>query len=256
MFTLIAVVTSFWLIGKHLSFFTSPHVQRHIVRILFLAPLYAVLSWLSYYFYNQGQQLPLGPRCSLALTPPSSSAALYFQLVRDCYEAIVIAAFFFLLVAYLSNPPPTPEQPCPAPYETRAERAARLREVVKDFHLDRWVWPLGGVKWRPAKGGQGEGESFLWLMRLGIGQYVVVRPLSTLVSRFSSLSLRMLIDALRVDRRRQPLLGLLLPRELEPGLHSSLHGNRHHTVGHDSHVLCGTALLRLQEGARALLARP
>ncbi|ORY89355.1 organic solute transporter Ostalpha-domain-containing protein [Leucosporidium creatinivorum] len=160
-FTFVAVVTSAWLIAQHLAFFYAPHTQRHIVRILFLVPIYAICSFLSYYFYSQ---------------------ALYFQLVRDCYEAIVIAAFFFLLIAYLSNPPPTPEQPCPAPYQTRAERTARLREVVKDFHLKKWMWPFGWVKWRPAKGGKGEGEAFLWIMRIGIGQYVLVRPLSTLVA--------------------------------------------------------------------------
>jgi len=75
--------------------------------------------------------------------------------------------------------------------------------VVKDFHLKKWMWPFGWVKWRPAKGGKGEGEvrlisrrketrpranslpiqqAFLWIMRIGIGQYVLVRPLSTLVA--------------------------------------------------------------------------
>jgi hypothetical protein len=127
-------------------------------------------------------------------------SALYFQLIRDCYEAIVIASFFFLLLAYLSNPPATPDHPCPAPYATRAERTAALREVVRDIHLKAWMWPFGWVKWRPANGGKGEGEvslacaksnrwklipalqAFLWLMRIGIGQYVIIRPLSTLVS--------------------------------------------------------------------------
>lgn len=30
--------------------------------------------------------------------------------------------------------------------------------MVKDFHLKKWIWPFGWVKWRPAKGGKGEGE--------------------------------------------------------------------------------------------------
>jgi len=99
--------------------------------------VYAICSFLSYFFYRQ---------------------ALYLQLVRDCYEAIVIAEFFFLLLSYLSNPPPTADDPIPTPYATKAERDAQLRESVKDLHLEKWMWPLGWLKWRPAGGGPGEGE--------------------------------------------------------------------------------------------------
>lgn len=34
----------------------------------------------------------------------------------------------------------------------------RLRESVRDLHLKKWTWPLGRWKWRPARGGPGEGE--------------------------------------------------------------------------------------------------
>lgn len=54
-FTLVAVVVSAWLIDKHLRYFFAPHTQRHIVRILFLVPIYAICSFLSYYFYHQGE---------------------------------------------------------------------------------------------------------------------------------------------------------------------------------------------------------
>ncbi|KPV74907.1 uncharacterized protein RHOBADRAFT_36871 [Rhodotorula graminis WP1] len=157
----VATITSCWLIRKHLSFYYHPTEQRHIVRLLAMPIVYAICSFLSYFWYRQ---------------------ALYFQLVRDCYEAIVIAEFFFLLLSFLSNPPPTSEEPIPTPYATKAERDAQLRESVKDLHLRKWMWPLGFLKWRPAGGGPGEGEAFLWWMRVCIGQYVLVRPLSTLAS--------------------------------------------------------------------------
>ncbi|BGP32346.1 hypothetical protein JCM10296v2_004127 [Rhodotorula toruloides] len=160
-FTVIASATSIWLISRHLAFFYHPTEQRHIVRLLFMPVIYAVCSFLSYFFYRQ---------------------ALYFQLVRDCYEALVIASFFFLLLSYLSNPPSSPDTPVPKPYATKREREARLRESVRDLHLKKWMWPLGRWKWRPAGGGPGEGEAFLWWMRVCIGQYVLVRPLSTLAS--------------------------------------------------------------------------
>ncbi|GAA5996706.1 OSTA/TMEM184 family protein [Rhodotorula paludigena] len=134
---IVATITSLWLISKHLAFFYHPTEQRHIVRLLLMPVIYALCSFLSYYFYKQ---------------------ALYFQLLRDCYEAFVIAAFFFLLLSYLSNPPPTPADPCPRPYATKAERNAKLRSVFRDLHLKKWRWPLGWLRWRPAGGGPGEGE--------------------------------------------------------------------------------------------------
>ncbi|GAA6001388.1 hypothetical protein JCM10207_006639 [Rhodosporidiobolus poonsookiae] len=160
-FTVVASVTSIWLMLKHLAFFYHPHEQLHIVRLLFMPIIYAVCSFLSYYFYRQ---------------------ALYFQLLRDCYEALIVAAFFFLLLSYLSDPVPTRAEPHPQPYPTKAERNAQLRKVFKDLHLKKWMWPLGWIKWRPAQGGPGEGEAFLWWMRVCIGQYVLVRPLSTLAA--------------------------------------------------------------------------
>lgn len=38
------------LINKHLKFFYAPSQQRHIVRILFMVPVYAVTSFLSYFY--------------------------------------------------------------------------------------------------------------------------------------------------------------------------------------------------------------
>lgn len=119
-----------------------------------MVPIYSVASFLSYFFVAQ---------------------ALYFQLVRDCYESIVIAAFFQLLLAYLAE-----EKGERNP--TEAERHVVLRRRFRNVRVKKWIFPLGFVRWRPDGGGTGEGASFLWLMRLGVIQYVVIRPLSTLVS--------------------------------------------------------------------------
>ncbi|GAA6059025.1 hypothetical protein JCM10212_001250 [Sporobolomyces blumeae] len=163
--SLITTIVSVWLISKHLSFFHHPAEQRLIVRILFMPIIYAWCSFFSYYFVHQ---------------------ALYWQLARDAYEAVIIASFFHLLLSYLSNPRPSPSDPFPRPYKTRAQRAARLRATVRDVHVKKWVRPLGFVNWRPARGGPGEGEAFLWWMRVLVGQYVVVRPLTTLASVVSN----------------------------------------------------------------------
>ncbi|KAK5611060.1 hypothetical protein CRENBAI_022634 [Crenichthys baileyi] len=59
-------------IYMHLRFYSSPREQRHIVRILFIVPIYAFDSWLSLLFFTNDQFY------------------VYFDTIRDCYEAFVI----------------------------------------------------------------------------------------------------------------------------------------------------------------------
>ncbi|KAL6061781.1 DUF300-domain-containing protein [Balamuthia mandrillaris] len=77
-----AFFLSVYLILQHLFHYTQPVLQKYIVRILFMVPIYAVDSWLSLRF---------------------ASYALYFDLVRDCYEAYVLYMFFNLLVAFINT---------------------------------------------------------------------------------------------------------------------------------------------------------
>ncbi|XP_033840343.1 transmembrane protein 184ba [Periophthalmus magnuspinnatus] len=72
-------------IYMHLRFYTSPHEQRHIVRILFIVPIYAFDSWLSLLFFTNDQYY------------------VYFGTVRDCYEAFVIYNFLSLCYEYLGG---------------------------------------------------------------------------------------------------------------------------------------------------------
>ncbi|XP_068610996.1 transmembrane protein 184ba [Brachionichthys hirsutus] len=55
-------------IHMHLRFYSSPREQRHIVRILFIVPIYAFDSWLSLLFFTNDQ------------------LHVYFGTVRDCRE--------------------------------------------------------------------------------------------------------------------------------------------------------------------------
>ncbi|CAO1625416.1 unnamed protein product [Parajaminaea phylloscopi] len=136
-FTLVASIASFWLIWKHLTYYTCPQQQRHIVRMLFMVPIYAIVSWMSYLFYSE---------------------ALYYETIRDCYEAVVITSFFYLLLQYVGD--------------TRAEQHA----VFRNIKLKKWFWPLGPWKYRP------DGLHFLWLMKICILQYALVRPICTIVA--------------------------------------------------------------------------
>jgi Organic solute transporter Ostalpha len=78
----ISVVLSVLLIMQHLKHYTNPRLQRCIVRILLMVPIYSVDSWLSIRFHTW---------------------SLYFDLFRDCYEAYVLYMFFRLLVGYLGG---------------------------------------------------------------------------------------------------------------------------------------------------------
>lgn len=49
-------------------------------------------------------------------------------------QAVVIASFFSLLLAYLAD---TPEQ---------------LNDTFRHVNLKKWMWPFGSVKYRPANG--------------------------------------------------------------------------------------------------------
>ena len=51
------------------------------MRILFMIPIYSTVSFLSYVYYLH---------------------AIYFEVLRDCYEAFAIASFFTLLCNYVA----------------------------------------------------------------------------------------------------------------------------------------------------------
>lgn len=59
-------------IYMHLRFYSSPREQRHIVRILFIVPIYAFDSWLSLLVFTSDQYY------------------VYFDTIRDCYEGMVL----------------------------------------------------------------------------------------------------------------------------------------------------------------------
>ncbi|KAK0523770.1 hypothetical protein OC842_006031 [Tilletia horrida] len=135
--SLVACSASFWLIFKHLTYYTCPQQQRHIVRMLFMVPIYSLVSFASYLFYEE---------------------ALYYQVIRDCYEAVTITSFFLLLLQYVGD---TPEE---------------QHLVFREVKLKKWFWPLGFWKYRP------DGLKFLWLMKICILQYAIFRPLCTIMT--------------------------------------------------------------------------
>jgi hypothetical protein len=91
-----------------------------------MVPIYATVSLASYIFWNNA-------------TP--------ILLVRDAYEAIVLTAFFYLLLMYLS--PSTDEQRTIFASVGLSKEADRIA-IAKGEPTKKWMFPLSSMKWKPA----------------------------------------------------------------------------------------------------------
>lgn len=80
-FSSIAVIITTILIILHIKWFSVINAQKPIIRILIMVPLYALISFVSILFYEY---------------------SIYFDIIRDCYEAFVLYQFFALLVHYFT----------------------------------------------------------------------------------------------------------------------------------------------------------
>jgi len=152
-FTIVAITASFWLINKHLQWYTNKAEQRYIIRLLLMVPIYASISLASYLFWDNATPL---------------------LLIRDAYEAILLTAFFYLLLTYLS---PDPEEQKSIFRKRGLSREADAELRRRGLPRRKWVFPLGFVRWKPQ-----DGLFFLQLMKWGVLQYSVVRPTTTLVA--------------------------------------------------------------------------
>uniref|UniRef100_A0A0D6QY56 Transmembrane protein 184A n=1 Tax=Araucaria cunninghamii TaxID=56994 RepID=A0A0D6QY56_ARACU len=81
--TVAATLLAIWHIYKHLLNYTEPTFQRYIVRIIFMVPIYATMSFMS-----------------LAV----DSKSIYFNSIREIYEAWVIYNFLSLCLAWVGGP--------------------------------------------------------------------------------------------------------------------------------------------------------
>jgi Organic solute transporter Ostalpha len=132
-FALVASGIAFILIFLHATHYSRPQEQRKyaiqhgtsisplarpsdlsysIIRILLMIPIYATVSFLSYKFYRY---------------------AIYWETIRDCYEAFAIASFFHLLCFYLE--PTLHEQ----------------KKFFRTLKPKNWVLPLNWIQ--PCTGG-------------------------------------------------------------------------------------------------------
>jgi ABC-type sugar transport system permease subunit len=108
-FALIATIIALSLMLMHATHYSVPHQQKHIIRILFMIPVYSCISLVSYVYYKH---------------------AIYWEVLRDCYEAFAIASFFTLMCHYLEK--------------DLHEQKERFRGMGVNGQrgVKNWIWPL------------------------------------------------------------------------------------------------------------------
>ena len=113
-----------------------------------MVPVYAVTSFLSFWFYWH---------------------AIYYQVLSDCYEAFTIASFFALLCHYI------------------APNLHDQKEYFRGIQPRGWVWPLTWMRkcccgdrgpWRTPR----SGLTWFNIVWLGIYQYCFVMVAMTITS--------------------------------------------------------------------------
>lgn len=121
---------------QHVLNFTRPYLQRHVVRMLGMVPMYALCSWWSIRF---------------------PSLALYLAAIREGYEAFVIYSFMKYLTNFL-------------------QRDMDLDSIIDSKPPVRHVFPFCQLPPMPG------GRAFLFTCRQYIHQYIVIRPLTTVLT--------------------------------------------------------------------------
>lgn len=134
-FVLLAVPITFYEVAQHLEHYHMPRLQRYVIRILWMVPIYAVDCWLALRFKEQ---------------------TIYFDTIRECYEAYVIYNFYNYCTVYLQE------------FTTTG-----LESIVSRKPQQQHLGPLRFLLPEMPK----MGEPFLRLCRHGIINYVVVRPI-------------------------------------------------------------------------------
>eukprot|EP01024_Parvocaulis_polyphysoides_P029994 TRINITY_DN27245_c0_g1_i1.p1 TRINITY_DN27245_c0_g1~~TRINITY_DN27245_c0_g1_i1.p1 ORF type:complete len:441 (-),score=43.68 TRINITY_DN27245_c0_g1_i1:266-1588(-) len=81
-FVILTVPISVYEVAMHVEYYYRPTLQRHVIRILWMVPIYAVDSWFALRF---------------------KEARFYLDPIRETYEAYVIYNFYMYLIRFLED---------------------------------------------------------------------------------------------------------------------------------------------------------
>jgi len=140
------VIMSIRLVYLHLSHWYMPNVQKYVVRILWMVPIYAIQSWLSLRFRE---------------------SRIYIDTLRDLYEAFVIASFVYYLIELLGGQDGL----------VRILRAKARNDPHAAEHLGAHTFPLNFAlePWDL-------GVEFMLQCKHGVLQYVVVKAIASVLT--------------------------------------------------------------------------
>lgn len=148
--SVLSVLFSIRLIGKHLRHFSQPIIQRKIIAILWMVPIYSTTSWISLCFIAN---------------------SMFMDMIRDCYEGFVIYMFFALCYCYIGQ------------FDREHIELSRIYSVLSTrgsiehpikfprwFHID----PIIDLRTNP--------RNFLLKCKKYILQFVLIKPLGTITA--------------------------------------------------------------------------
>ncbi|KAK3722110.1 hypothetical protein LTR37_002542 [Vermiconidia calcicola] len=154
-FALIATCIGLFLILAHATHYLKPYEQRHIIRILLLIPVYSVVSFLSYLYYQH---------------------AIYFDILEGCYEAFAISSFFTLLCHYI------------------APNLHDQKDYFRTLTPVNWFWGVFGLQLVSGGQSKGpfrkprSGLTWFNIIWIGVFQYCLIRVLFTVVAVIAQLN--------------------------------------------------------------------
>ena len=81
-FAMLSIPITFYEVILHLENYRAPKLQRHVIRILAMVPVYAIDCWFALRY---------------------KKATIYLDTVRECYEAYVVWNFYTYCMVYLQE---------------------------------------------------------------------------------------------------------------------------------------------------------
>lgn len=150
-FVIIGVPLTIYDIMMHIANYFKPELQLHCIRILFMVPVYSLNSWFALYFSEQ---------------------KVYFETLRESYEAYVIYSFFHLMVNYLKQfDCPVPQDITNEPKESTESKESKESNATEIKH--NHLFPFNFIFSSMTK------KKLISKASIGVFQYLIIRQVIT-----------------------------------------------------------------------------
>ncbi|KAH7914889.1 organic solute transporter Ostalpha-domain-containing protein [Hygrophoropsis aurantiaca] len=80
--SVLTVLISMYSVLQHCRYYNRPNEQRQILRVLYMPPVYAIISFFSYRYFR---------------------SYTYYSLIESVYEAVTLSAFVLLLIEFVAD---------------------------------------------------------------------------------------------------------------------------------------------------------